>query len=79
MFANKEFLVLLNQAATDRAELFKLLHISDMKMRYITNFVPGSGLIRMGGTIGPLVNTIPGDTALYRLMSMTLGDDVVDK
>lgn len=47
MFANSEFLVLYNQAATDQAELAKLLHISDTQMGYITNSVPGSGLIRM--------------------------------
>lgn len=74
MFANSEFLVLYNQAATDRAELSKLLHISDTQMGYITNSAPGCGLIRMGGSIVPFTNTIPKDTALYRLMSTTPGD-----
>lgn len=74
MFANSEFLVLYNQAATDRAELAKLLHISDTQMGYITNSAPGCGLIRMGGSIVPFTNTIPKDTALYRLMSTTPGD-----
>ena len=77
MFANSEFLVLLNQAATDRAELAKLLHISETQMRYITNSAPGSGLIRMGSVIVPFVNTIPRDTALYRLMSTTPGEEGV--
>lgn len=76
MFANSEFLVLYNQAATDRAELAKLLHISDTQMGYITNSAPGCGLIRMGGSIVPFTNTIPKDTALYRLMSTTPGDGV---
>ena len=35
MFANSEFLLLFNQAATDRAELSKLLHISDTQLSYI--------------------------------------------
>lgn len=74
MFANSEFLVLYNQAATDRAELAKLLHISDTQMGYITNSAPGCGLIRMGGSIVPFTNTIPKDTALYRLMFTTPGD-----
>ena len=39
MFANSEFLVLLNQAATDRAELAKLLNISSNQMSYITGAV----------------------------------------
>ena len=75
MFANSEFLVLYNQAATDRAELAKLLRISDTQMGYITNSAPGTGLIRMGGAIVPFINTIPRDTQLYRLMSTTPGDE----
>ena len=75
MFANSEFLVLYNQAATDRAELAKLLHISDTQMGYITNSIPGSGLIRMGGSIVPFVNTVPRDSELYRLMSTTPGEE----
>lgn len=74
MFANSEFLVLYNQAATDRAELANLLHISNTQMGYITNSAPGCGLIRMGGSIVPFTNTIPKDTVLYRLMSTTPGD-----
>ena len=75
MFANSEFLVLYNQAATDRAELARLLRISDTQMGYITNSAPGTGLIRMGGAIVPFINTIPRDTQLYRLMSTTPGDE----
>ena len=36
MLANSEFLVMLNQAATDRAELARLLNISDNQLSYIT-------------------------------------------
>ena len=43
MLANSEFLLLFNQAATDRAELAKLLHISDTQMGYITNAEAGHG------------------------------------
>ena len=75
MFANSEFLVLYNQAATDRAELARLLRISDTQMGYITNSAPGTGLIRMGGAIVPFINTIPRNTQLYRLMSTTPGDE----
>ena len=45
----------------------------------VTRHAEGSCLIRMGGTIVPFVNTIPRDTALYRLMSTTPGDDMADK
>ena len=37
MLANSEFIVMLNQASTDRLELAKLLNISDLQMSYITN------------------------------------------
>lgn len=71
MLANSEFLLLFNQAATDRAELSKLLHISDTQMGYITNAEPGHGLLRIGGSLVPFSNTIPRDTELYQLMSTT--------
>ena len=74
MFANSEFLLLLNQAATDRAELARLLHISDTQMGYITDVEAGHGLLRMGGAIVPFANDLPKDTDLYRLMSTTPGE-----
>ena len=73
MFANSEFLVLYNQAATDRMELANLLHISDTQMGYITDAEPGHGLLRMGGTMVPFSNVIPKDTDLYRLMNTSPG------
>ena len=77
MFANSEFLLLFNQAATDRAELSKLLHISDTQLGYITNAEAGHGLLRMGGSIVPFVNTIPRQTELYKLMTTTPGENLV--
>ncbi len=77
MFANSEFLLLFNQAATDRAELSKLLHISDKQLSYITNAEAGHGLLRMGGAIVPFVNTIPRQTELYKLMTTTPGENLV--
>ena len=74
MLANSEFLLLFNQAATDRAELSRLLHISDTQMGYITNAEPGHGLLRIGGSLVPFSNTIPRDTELYKLMSTTPGE-----
>ena len=74
MFANSEFLLLFNQAATDRAELAQLLHLSDTQMGYIENAEAGHGLLRMGGALVPFVNTIPRDTALYKLMTTTPGE-----
>lgn len=75
MLANSEFLLLFNQAATDQAELSRLLHISDTQMGYVTNAEPGHGLLRYGGTIVPFANIIPEDTEIYRLMSTTPGQE----
>lgn len=69
MLANSEFLVLLNQSATDREELAKLLHISDTQLGYITNVPAGCGLIRCAGSLVPFTNTFPKNTKLYRLMT----------
>lgn len=74
MFANSEFLILLNQAATDRAELARLLNISQSQMGHITNAPAGHGLLRVGGAIVPFANDFPRDGELYRLMTTTPGD-----
>lgn len=72
MFANSEFLLMFNQAATDRMELAKLLGISDAQMDYITNAQAGHGLIKVGGGMVPFINEFPKDTSLYRLMTTKL-------
>lgn len=74
MLANSEFILMYNQAATDRAELAKLLNISATQMSYITNAEAGSGLIRVGNAIVPFVNQIPRNTELYKLMTTTPGE-----
>ena len=74
MFANSEFLVLLNQAATDRAELARLLNISNSQMGHVTNAEAGHGLLRIGSSIVPFANEFPRNGELYRLWSTTPGD-----
>ena len=69
MLSNSEFIIMLNQAASDRAKLAKLLNISEIQMRYITNAPAGSGLIKCGSTLVPFVNKFNKDTKLYRLMT----------
>lgn len=68
MLANSEFLVMLNQAATDRAELANLLNISDNQLSYITNVDSGRGLIKCGSAIVPFMNGFPKNR-LYQLMT----------
>ena len=74
MLSNSEFIVMLNQAASDREELAKLLNISNEQMSYITNADPGCGLIKYGGTLVPFVNRFPKDTMLYQLMTTRPGE-----
>ena len=69
MLSNSEFIVMLNQAASDRNQLAKLLSISNEQMSYITNADPGCGLIKYGGSLVPFVNRFPKDTKLYQLMT----------
>lgn len=74
MLSNSEFIVMLNQAATDRKELAKLLNISDEQMSYITNADAGCGLIRYGSSLVPFINRFPRDTKLYKLMTTKPGE-----
>jgi type IV secretory pathway VirB4 component len=74
MLANSEFIIMLNQASTDRIELAKLLNISDLQMSYITNVGAGEGLIKVGSSLVPFVNKFPRDTELYSLMTTKLGE-----
>lgn len=73
MLANSEFLVMLNQAGTDRAELARLLNISDNQLSYITNVESGRGLIKCGGAIVPFMDNFPKNK-LYRLMTTRLSE-----
>lgn len=74
MLANSEFIVMLNQASTDRLELAKLLNISDLQMSYITNVDAGHGLIKVGSSLVPFVNKFPRNTKLYQLMTTKFGE-----
>lgn len=69
MLANSEFLIMLNQAGTDRLELAQLLNISDNQLSYITNVEAGRGLLKCGSAIVPFLDNYPRDSALYRLMT----------
>ena len=75
MLANSEFLLMLNQAPSDRIELAGLLNISETQMGYITNAPAGHGLIKVGGSIVPFANDFPADTQLYKLMSTRPGEE----
>jgi len=74
MLANSEFIVMLNQASTDRMELAKLLNISDLQLSYITNVDAGNGLIKVGSSLVPFTDQFPHNTKLYHLMTTKPGE-----
>ncbi|MEI3060522.1 MAG: DUF87 domain-containing protein [Oscillospiraceae bacterium] len=76
MLSNSEFIIMLNQAASDREKLAKLLHISAEQMSYVTNADAGCGLMKYGSALAPFVNRFPKDTELYRLMTTRPGEGV---
>ncbi|GHU60322.1 conjugal transfer protein TraE [Clostridia bacterium] len=76
MLSNSEFIVMNNQAASDRNELAKLLNISEQQLSYVTNADAGCGLMRIGSAIVPFVNRFSKNAAplLYSLMTTRPGE-----
>ncbi len=74
MLSNSEFVVMLNQAHSDREKLAKLLSISNEQLSYITNADAGCGLIKYGSALVPFVNRFPKQTKLYQLMTTRPGE-----
>ncbi len=72
MLANSDFVMMLNQAATDRSELERMFNISPAQLQYITNSDPGHGLLFTGGSIIPFIDDFPKDTKLYKMMTTKL-------
>ena len=73
MLANSEFVIMLNQASTDRIKLAELLNISDTQLSYITNVEAGRGLMKVGSALVPFVNKFPHNK-LYKLMTTKPGE-----
>ena len=74
MLANSEYVIMLNQAATDRMRLAEVMKISESQMAYFTNTEAGHGLAKIGGAFVPFVNCLPKDTELYRMMTTKFGE-----
>ncbi len=69
IFENSDFVLMLNQAAGDRAILAKQLSISPQQMKYVTHTEAGEGLIFFGNVVLPFVDRFPTNTELYRVMT----------
>lgn len=71
---NSDFMVLLAQAAGDRAILAKQLGISEYQLSYISHSHPGEGLLFYGSTTIPFVDRFPKGE-IYNLLT-TRPEDV---
>lgn len=69
MLSNSDFLMMLNQAPSDRNELADLLNISDTQLSYVTNSDSGQGLLFVGNAIVPFKDEFPRNTKLYKMMT----------
>lgn len=69
MLSNSDFLMMLNQAPSDRNELADLLNISDTQLSYVTNSDSGQGLLFVGNAIVPFKDEFPKNTKLYKMMT----------
>ncbi|MEK4433105.1 ATP-binding protein [Paenibacillus sp. FSL M7-0802] len=73
MLSNSMFLMMLNQAKSDRRELATLLDISETQLSYVTNSDSGQGLMFIGNGEGkgivPFHDEFPRDTKLYKMMT----------
>ena len=76
MLSNSEFILMLNQAASDREQLARLLKIPDTMMNFVTGAKAGSGLIHCGQQNGslPFCDDFPTDTKLYKMMTTKFGE-----
>lgn len=78
MLSNSQFIMLLNQATSDRLELAGLLNISSKQLSYVTNSEPGHGLLIAGKSIVPFIDNFPQDTKLYKMMTTKI-EEVVER
>ena len=72
MLSNSRFILMFNQATSDRVELANLLNISNRQLDYVTNADSGQGLLFAGKSIVPFINNVPKNTKLYQMMTTKL-------
>ncbi len=69
MLSNTDFVVMLNQSATNAEKLSELYKISQNQESYFRDVQPGHGLIKVGGILVPFIASMPKETKLYKLIS----------
>ena len=76
IISNCDFIMMLNQAPMDGADLANMLNISASQMSYITNASEGQGLLYTGSSIIPFIDKYPTDTKTFKAMT-TKFDDIM--
>ena len=71
---NSDFVLMLNQGASDRNILAQRLGISPQELNHVTNSGEGEGLLFFGDKIIPFEDKFPRDTQLYRVMTTKPSD-----
>nr|WP_313315280.1 hypothetical protein [Dietzia maris] len=74
MLANSDFLLLLNQSATDAESLRHLLRMSEEQRDCFTGVDPGMGLLKSGNAWIPFDNQMETSSEIYRLFSTKFGE-----
>ncbi len=74
MLSNSDFVMMLNQAKSDRTQLVRLFDISEEQEKYVVNSPEGYGLMVFGDTTLPFYDHFPKDTQLYKMMSTKPGE-----
>ena len=72
MLANSSFVMMLNQAPTDREHLRELLHLSSSQCDYITDAPRGQGLLYTGSQTVPIYSRFPKENDIYRCLTSDL-------
>lgn len=78
MISNSEYLLLLNQAQMDLAQLSILINMSPTEMEYVSNVSPGHGILYNGVVKVPFENTLDKNTMMYNAMTTKL-DEVKER
>lgn len=79
MLSNSEYIMMLDQFATDRNKLGQLLNISSNQLSFVTNANPGQGLLIAGNSVVPFIDNFPVDTKLYKMMTTNPNEVNIDE
>ena len=79
ILSNSDFVLMFNQAPSDRVNVARLYNISPVLLSYITNSPSGQGLLYNGETTLPIVDKYPKDTMSFAAMTSSMSDSAVQE